>query len=313
MEKGNSKNGLQAINESDKENPLISVVTCFLNVERYLEESIQSVISQKYPNWELLLVDDGSTDGGTEIAKSFADKYRNIYYLQHPNHLNQGLSASRILAVNNAKGKIITFLDGDDVWTPEFLSNAFQKKKKEEVPFYCEATKYWYSWKFPNKPDEVNQVGAESNRTYDPPELIYRLYPLALGASPAVCSILVDISTLEKHGGFNAAFKGMYEDQVFLSKMYLHEKIYISSDCNNIYRQRHDSLVYTAKSKGTNLQDRKFFLDWFEEYVNSIENHDKKLRKMLSKAYFPYRHPKFFYLKEILPSKVKRKLKKLFR
>jgi glycosyltransferase involved in cell wall biosynthesis len=223
------------------------------------------------------------------------------------------LSASRILALKHAKGEIISFLDGDDIWTPDFLSNALKIKQNQKVPFYCEATKYWYSWKFPNKHDDINLVGAESNRTYYPPELIYQLYPLALGASPAICSILVDKSTLEKHGGFNAAFKGMYEDQVFLSKMYINEKIYISSECNNLYRQRLDSLVYTAKAKGTTLKDRKFFLDWFEKYVKSIHNQDKKLGRMLRKAFFPFRYPNLFYLKEIFPGKVKRKLKKLFK
>ena len=63
-----SKNG----SEPASDWPLISVVTCFLNVEEFLEESIQSVIAQKYANWELLLVDDGSTDKSTEIAKSFS-------------------------------------------------------------------------------------------------------------------------------------------------------------------------------------------------------------------------------------------------
>jgi glycosyltransferase involved in cell wall biosynthesis len=291
--------------------PLISVVTCFLNVEQFLEESIQSVISQKYPNWELLLVDDGSTDKGTEIAKSFADKYPNIYYLQHPDHLNHGLSASRILALKHAKGEIVSFLDGDDIWTPDFLSNAFQQKQQYQVPIYCEATKYWFSWKFPDRVDQVSPVGIDGNRTYFPLELIYELYPLGKGASPCICAILVDKSTLEKHGGFNAAFKGMYEDQVFLSKMYLHENIYISSDCNNIYRQRHDSIVYTSRSQGTYLKDRGFFLEWFEGYLKGIKNTDKKLQIMLYNALFPYRYPRIYFIKEILPGKIKRKVKRI--
>lgn len=291
--------------------PLISVVTCFLNVEEFLEQSIKSVIAQKYKNWELLLVDDGSTDKSTEIAKSFSSQYPNILYHEHQGHLNHGLSASRILALEHAKGEIISFLDGDDIWTPDFLLEAVKEKQGNSVPVYCEATKYWFSWKFPDREDAVSQVGTEGNRTYSPPELIYRLYPLAIGSSPAICSILVDKHTLEKHGGFNAAFKGMYEDQVLLTKLYLNENIYISTVCNNIYRQRHDSLVYTARSRGTYLRDRKFFLEWFEEYLKIIKNTDKKLKKMLNRALFPLRYPTVFYLKEILPGKVKRKLRKL--
>jgi glycosyltransferase involved in cell wall biosynthesis len=298
--------------EPFSDRPLISVITCFLNIEIFLEESIQSVIAQKYTNWELLLVDDGSKDNSTEIAKSFADKYHNIHYFEHPGHRNHGLSASRILALTKAKGQMVTFLDGDDIWTPDFMTNALEKKQQYKVPFYCESTKYWFSWKFPERADAVNQVGAKGNRTYSPPELIYRLYPLGKGSSPAICSILVDKSTLEKHGGFNAAFKGMYEDQVFLTKMYLNENIYISTDCNNIYRQRHDSLVYTAFSQGTYQKNRMFFLEWFEKYLKSVDNTDMKLKGMLKKAIFPLRYPIVFYFKETLPAKVKRKWKKLF-
>jgi glycosyltransferase involved in cell wall biosynthesis len=304
-----SKNGSEAVSDW----PLVSVVTCFLNVEEFLEESIQSVIAQKYTNWELLLVDDGSTDKSTEIAKSFSSQYPNILYHEHQGHLNHGLSASRILALKHAKGEIISFLDGDDIWTPDFLFDAVKQKQENGVPVYCEATRYWFSWKFPDRVDAVSQVGTEGNRTYSPPNLIYSLYPLSTGSSPAICSILVDKSTLEKHGGFNAAFKGMYEDQVLLTKLYLNENIYISTVCNNIYRQRHDSLVYTARSRGTYLQDRKFFLEWFEEYVKSTGNKDLRLKKMLNIALFPFRHPSMYFIKETLPKKIKRKWKKLFK
>jgi glycosyltransferase involved in cell wall biosynthesis len=301
----------QTDNGIKTEKPLISVVTCFLNVEQFLVESIESIINQKYSQWELLLVDDGSKDKSTEIAKAYSEKYPNIFYLEHEGHLNHGLSASRILALKHAKGDIISFLDGDDIWTPDFMTNALGLKLEHQVPVYCEATKYWFSWKFPEKKDKVSHVGVDGNRIYYPPELIYRLYPLSKGTSPGICAVLVDRQTLEKHGGFNAAFKGMYEDQVFLTKMFLNEKIYISTDCNNIYRQRYDSLVYTSMYQGTYHQNRKFFLKWFEQYLNQIKNTDNKLKAMLNKALFPYKYPKLFFIKETLPLKIKKKFKKI--
>lgn len=313
MEKDKSKDGLLANRELDKETPLISAVTCFLNVGQFLEESINSVLAQNYPNWELILVDDGSSDNSGEIAKKFSDQYPNIHLYQHEGHVNKGLSASRNLAISKASGEMLAFLDGDDIWTPDFLSNAFLIKKQQQVPFYCERTKYWHTWKFPERFDTDNPVGTTENKIYSPPELMSVLYPLGIGSSPTICSLLVDKKILEKHGGFDNAFKGMYEDQVFLSKIYLNEKVYISSSCNNIYRQRGDSLVYTARSEGTYLKSREFFLDWLERYMKRSGVKDKMLNGLLRKALFPFRYPKLYYLVELLPKKIDRKMKRLFK
>ncbi|MBD0332076.1 MAG: glycosyltransferase family 2 protein, partial [Chitinophagaceae bacterium] len=71
--------------------PLVSIVTPFLNVEVFLRDTIESVLEQDYKNWELILVDDGSTDRSTEIAKEYASQYpRQIFYYEHENHSNLG-------------------------------------------------------------------------------------------------------------------------------------------------------------------------------------------------------------------------------
>src|SRR5205809_3316024 len=82
--------------DSSPVQPLVSGTIIFLNAERFIDEAIQSVLAQTYENWELLLVDDGSTDGSTAIARSYAERYpAKIRYLEHPGHKNHGMSASR--------------------------------------------------------------------------------------------------------------------------------------------------------------------------------------------------------------------------
>src|SRR5258706_2880162 len=79
---------------------LVSVVVIFLNAERFISEAVESVVAQTYGNWELLLVDDGSNDGSTEIARSYAAKFPDkIRYLEHHGHENRGMSASRNLGI----------------------------------------------------------------------------------------------------------------------------------------------------------------------------------------------------------------------
>lgn len=98
---------------------LVSATIAFLNAEKFLAETIESVLAQTYPNWELWLVDDGSTDGSSQIARDYAARHADrIHYLEHPGHENRGKSASRNLGLRHARGRYVTWLDADDVWLP---------------------------------------------------------------------------------------------------------------------------------------------------------------------------------------------------
>jgi glycosyltransferase involved in cell wall biosynthesis len=80
----------------------------FLDAERFLAEAVESVLAQRGVTWELLLVDDGSTDAGTQRARSYveADQGR-VRYLEHPGHRNRGMSASRNLGIAAAEGELV--------------------------------------------------------------------------------------------------------------------------------------------------------------------------------------------------------------
>lgn len=94
---------------------LVSVVVPFYNAEKFLDTAIQSVLNQTYPNWELLLVNDGSTDDSVAIATKYVDN-KKIFLLTHANSENKGVSMSRALAIGISKGDFISFLDADDYY-----------------------------------------------------------------------------------------------------------------------------------------------------------------------------------------------------
>src|SRR5689334_21837766 len=105
------------------EQSLVSIIIPFLNAERFIEDAIESVRAQSYDAWELLLVDDGSTDSSTRLAQRYAQQHpQKVRYLQHDRHQNRGLSASRNLGISEARGEFIAFLDADDVWLPHKLA-----------------------------------------------------------------------------------------------------------------------------------------------------------------------------------------------
>ena len=96
---------------------LVRIIMPSYNSEKYIKDSIESVLSQTYPYWELLIVDDCSTDKTVEIIKSFKDE--RIRFFQ--NAVNSGAAISRNWALREAKGKWIAFLDSDDIWLPTKL------------------------------------------------------------------------------------------------------------------------------------------------------------------------------------------------
>lgn len=99
---------------SDVIEPLVSVIIPVYNGEKYLSETLDSVTAQTYTPYEIVLVDDGSTDGGAAIAKIYPSVR---YFFQK----NSGIAAARNRAIEVAKGDLVAFLDQDDLWTPNKL------------------------------------------------------------------------------------------------------------------------------------------------------------------------------------------------
>lgn len=96
---------------------LVSIIMPTYNCGRFIGESIRSVLAQTYTNWELLIVDDCSTDNTAEVVAAFTDP--RIHYQR--NEHNSGAAVTRNTALRMAKGRYIAFLDSDDLWLPEKL------------------------------------------------------------------------------------------------------------------------------------------------------------------------------------------------
>lgn len=97
---------------------LVSIIMPSWNTSKFIAESIQCVLDQTYTNWELLIVDDCSTDNSDDVVKPFLKDNRIKYF---KNEKNSGAALSRNRAMREAQGEWIAFLDSDDLWTPEKL------------------------------------------------------------------------------------------------------------------------------------------------------------------------------------------------
>lgn len=116
---------------------LVSIIMPSYNTGKYIAEAIASVIAQTYTNWELIIVDDASTDNTAEVVAKFAESAeanaQKIRFLQ--NLHNSGAAVCRNLALREARGKWIAFLDSDDLWAPEKLQKQLDFMVKNDYAF----------------------------------------------------------------------------------------------------------------------------------------------------------------------------------
>ena len=127
--------------------PLVSIIMPVYNCEKYISEAIESVLSQSYQNWELLIVDDGSTDHSPEIIDRYAQKDVRI---QSFHNKNEGVSAARNFALSKISGELVTFIDSDDVYHPDRLQRMvqiFEKYPNCDIVF-SRHTEFTGEWKY---------------------------------------------------------------------------------------------------------------------------------------------------------------------
>lgn len=276
--------------------PRVSVITIFLNAERYISEAIESVLAQDFRNFELILVDDGSTPECTKIARDYAASYPAIIrYLEHPGHQNRGMSASRNLGLRAARGEFVAFLDADDVWEKtKLIEQLAIMETFPELGMVCGAARYWSSWNGGN--DEIVPTGHLHNAIVLPPEAVLALHPLGKASAPCPSDLLLRREVIASLGGFEEHFTGprqLYEDQGFLAKLYLSSPVYFSDRVWLNYRRHDNSCMAEVTRQGRYHEVRLYFLNWLKAYLKTVpQTPDRRVFAALRRALWPYRHPR---------------------
>lgn len=117
---------------------LISIVLPVFNAEKYVKTAIQSVLNQSHDNWELLIINDGSSDNSRSIIESFQKDSRINYFEQE----NKGVSSARNIGLNNMKGGYFCFLDADDTLPPNSLKDRLTLFENDDVRFVDGSVRY---------------------------------------------------------------------------------------------------------------------------------------------------------------------------
>lgn len=276
--------------------PRVSIITPFLNAAPYFEEAIQSVLAQTFNGWELLLVDDGSTDESPSVALKYAAAYpERIRYLAHAGHENRGASASRNLGAAHAAGEFLAYLDADDVYLPHKLEEQIPVMDAyPDVAIVYAATEYWHGWT--GRDEEKRQdwiwrkYGAPPNTVIQPPQLLVAFLSDG-GTVPCMGSVLVRRTAAEAIGGWEESFRAVCTDQVFHAKLCLRFPALIADVCCDRYRQHAGSSCQTVERAGEMNRAFDRYLTWLGQYLERERVTNRAVWNAWRKAVRRYRHP----------------------
>jgi glycosyltransferase involved in cell wall biosynthesis len=230
-------------------NPLVSIIINCYNGEKYLRETIDSVIAQTYTNWEIIFWDNQSTDDTANIVKGYNNSKIKYYYA--PNHTPLG--EARNLALEVVSGECVCFMDADDLWKPAFLGKMVEcMQKNSDVGLvygdYCE---------FSDGTQRLTHHDVNPDGTVDTNTLLLK-YDIGMSGALFKRSLLSE---------YNIRFNNNYnliEDFDFFIRMSFVTTVYHVADVLILYRVHSQSLsrVYRNWSK-----EYKSFYDYLKEYM----------------------------------------------
>lgn len=241
-------------------NKLVSILMPVFNAEQWLTEAIQSVFNQTYSNWELIIVDDGSTDKSIDLLRQFAQLDKRIKLFQQK---NQGACAARNYAFEMSQGEYIQYLDADDILSDDKLFsqlNALYKSKEDKAISTCG----WNKFKV-KKGDIVNEK-VLINRNYQEPVKWLVESWLFQEHSQTACW-LVPRGLIQKAGPWNVKLS-VNQDGEFFSRVILNASsiIFVEGVC-----------VYYRMGNPESISQRKLSFKKAESLLNSFFLYEQHL------------------------------------
>ena len=184
---------------------LVSVIIPTYNRETTLKRAILSVIHQTYTDWELIIVDDGSTDGTEALVRSFISE--KIHYIK--SEVNQGVCKTRNIGIKHAKGEYIALLDSDDEWVADKLEKQLaQMQQKGTKVVYCR-----FSRMYENDNEKISIIPPIERKENLEGDLFYELL---LGNFIGAPTMVIAKDVLEEVGGFNEELMNLEDYELIL-------------------------------------------------------------------------------------------------
>jgi SAM-dependent methyltransferase len=268
---------IQAVNRLEGR-PAVSVLMPMFNAAQYVAEAIESVRSQTLDRWELIIVDDGSTDESYAIARRYAEREPDrIRVFQHPDRANHGLSRTLNYAVAQAAASYIAFLDADDAWMPERL--AYDIAVLDANPAIAAAisnTLYW--WMDEDRPAWVDQFGSPHNCVWPPRSFFRSAWLRQESDIPCITAFTARTAVLRKLGGFDESYS-VAQDMKIIAEIAFRYPVFVADACNTEYRRTRESLWSRSVMEGRDAECRRRFRKWLKALIEREAADDPALLK----------------------------------
>lgn len=268
--------------------PFFTVIIPLYNKEKYIENAIKSILNQTFTDYELLIVNDCSTDKSIAIASSFtSEKVRIVHHDK-----NSGLAATRNTGIKKATSNYVTFLDADDLWKPHFLEKIFHLIQNfQEARIF--ATNYEEIW---DKTIKNPHNGSESL----PENFIGYVNFFKINLKQGIYnhgSICLHKEVYEKVGYYNESIQ-LSQDLDFNIRANFHFKLAYDNSVQMSYFMQTDNQLTRSSLQNKTIPDYDKYEDWtktntdlkkyldFERYVlgkRLKKNNDLRWKKMVAK------------------------------
>ncbi len=239
----------------------ISVVIPLYNKESTIFRALESVLSQTILPYEIIIVNDGSTDESEKIAAEYSSHYSNIFLI---NQENSGVSCARNRGIASAKGELIAFLDADDEWDKEYLATILSLRMKyPDAGLY--ATAYYQADSFSGKKNLIQYKNLPNSAN-----LLPSYYEaISLGPHPIMTSgIVIPKNILDNFGGFEVGLS-MGEDLLLWAKIALEYPVaYSSEPLSTCWINAENNHTITTKKK-ERASERIPFAEYYKSWRNT--------------------------------------------
>jgi glycosyltransferase involved in cell wall biosynthesis len=264
--------------------PKISIITPLYNGSKTLNESIESVLHQDYADWELILFDDGSSDGTQELAKDFAHQFPGkILYREHAGNKNYGTAYTRNRAIELADSEFISFIDQDDIYyNNRFTHQMSVFNELRNCAMIWGPALYWYKDRSFKQPVGYRGKGLDS-LLYEPQEMM-KIFLRDLKGTPVPGATILRRKFFEKVGGFEESIKGS-EDIALWIKLSNEFPVYYDDTILIKYRKHSESTLRTASQSGKMTEWNLIFYKWVIDFLKQ-HCHDKELIGEYEFAYY---------------------------
>lgn len=270
--------------------PLVSIIVPAYNCAHFLPEALDSILAQQYPNIEVIVVDDGSSDGSADIAEAYGSPVRVIC------QKNQGPAAARNRGVRESRGEYLAFLDGDDTWLPgKLLAQMEYFASHGEVGIVYGRFKRWCMDENGVYPPKETFITSEKNGGIVAGASGWIYHQLLLDNVIHIITAVIPRSLYDALGGFDESLRVGEDYDFWLRASRIVQAHKLARDVA-LYRTNHSSTTHTARPINN---EQVVLLRAVEKYglasPDGVAISEKQMRARLFKLAFGHGYMHYWY------------------